>query len=593
MTNYQNSGILISMANTTVGEIKVERLDDIPVIFGHVEKMQVQETIDDVLKPHGNWCGLSPGWVIAIWVVYILSQHKHSMDSVREWVRTHLDILRVVTWQEVTELDFTDDRLALILKKISFTETWRKIELNQGRHLLRVYGLGEEKLIRLDATTGKVYHAPEKHIIFQVGKAKNGQYETQYKLMLASQDPLGLALAMDIVPGHKADDPLYIPIYQRVKEILQRDGLLLVGDTKMNAMKTRAFIEKGNDFYLTPLKKDDELLDTLLVPWEGKEDEMEDVYLSRESEYPKEDSAIAYGFEYTRIQEFDLDGRVFEWEERLIVARSEQYAKSIKKGLENRLDKAEAKLKKLTPPVGRGKHQVRDEAKLLASVEKIEKKHRVKGLFLYEYEKEIIEKKVRGYKDKPARREAKVRFQLSVKRDQDAIAKAKNRAGWRIYLSNAPKEELPFKKAVLAYRNQYIAENVFRRLKGEIISMNPLYVQRDDHAKGLFHLLTLAAQVMAVGDYLAKTALLRENTELAGLYPGNPKRSTATPTTERMLEAFENINLVIIPVGEEVHYQVTPLTGVQRRILELWDFSPALYTQLVQKLEKLPGRNAS
>ena len=153
------------MANTTVGEIKVERLDDIPVIFGHVEKMQVQETIDDVLKPHGNWCGLSPGWVIAIWVVYIFSQHKHSMDSVREWVRTHLDILRVVTWQEVTELDFTDDRLALILKKISFTETWRKIELNQGRHLLRVYGLGEEKLIRLDATTGKVYHAPEKHII--------------------------------------------------------------------------------------------------------------------------------------------------------------------------------------------------------------------------------------------------------------------------------------------------------------------------------------------------------------------------------------------------------------------------------------------
>jgi transposase len=484
------------------------------------------------------------------------------MDSVREWVRTHLDILRVVTWQDVTELDFTDDRLALILKKISFTGTWRKIEHNQCRHLLRVYGLGEEKLIRLDATTGKVYHSPENHVIFQVGKAKNGQYETQYKLMLASQDPLGLALAMDVVPGHKADDPLYLPIYQRVKNNLQRDGLLLVGNSKMSAVKTRAFIEAGNDFYLMPQKKDNELLDTLLAPWAGREDEMEYVCFPEESENPKEDSAIAYGFEITRIEEFDIGGRMIEWEERLIVARSEQYAKSIKKGLENRLDKAEAKLKKLTPPVGRGKDQLRDEASLLASVEKIEKKHRVKGLFLYEYEKEIIEKKVRGYKGKPARRETKVRFQLSVKRNQGAIAKAENRAGWRIYLSNAPEEELPFKKAVLAYRNQYIAENIFRRLKGEIISMNPLYVQRDDHAKGLFHLLTLAAQVMAVGDYLAKIALANENTKLAGLYPGNPKRSTATPTTERMLEAFGNINLVIIPVGEEIRYQVTPLTGV-------------------------------
>lgn len=58
----------------------------------------------------------------------------------------------------------------------------------------------------MDATTETVNHDPDKHTLFKVGKAKNGQYETQYKLMLASLDPLGLTLAVDVVSGNRADD---------------------------------------------------------------------------------------------------------------------------------------------------------------------------------------------------------------------------------------------------------------------------------------------------------------------------------------------------------------------------------------------------
>jgi transposase len=133
---------------------------------------------------------------------------------------------------------------------------------------------------------------------------------------------------------------------------------------------------------------------------------------------------------------------------------------------------------------------------------------------------------------------------------------------------------------VLAYRDQYIEENIFRRLQGKILSITPVYVQRDDHAKGLFHLLTLAARLLALGDHLAKQTLAQDHAELSGIYPGNPKRSTATPTTERMLAAFDNINLTIVPVAGQVHFQVTLLTAVQLRILELWELPVTLYTQL-------------
>jgi transposase len=570
------------MEKNEVGEVQVERLDDIPVIFGLLQNMHIQAVIDQVIEAHGNWNGLSPGWVITIWLVHILSEHNHNMDRVQEWVAKRLQILRALTGQALTELDFTDDRLALCLRKLSQAVVWQPIEAQLGEHLVRVYRLGAEPTVRLDATTGTVNHDPDKHPLFQVGKAKNGQYETQYKLMLASLDPLGLTLAVDVVSGERADDRLYLPCYQRVKQVLSENGVLVVGDSKMSAFSTRAAIAAGADFYLTPLahlKDEPELLEELLAPWVEREEEMERIFLPEDGPEPDPKLAIGHGFEVSRTQEAEGDDQNVTWTERLLVVRSHQYEKTIKKGLHRRLQKAEKALKALTPARSRGKRQIEDEASLLAAIQRIEEQYQLEGLFDYRYEQEVSERQVRAYGDQPERTQRQVRFQLTVERNPEAIAVAEFRAGWRIYATNAPAERLPLDRAVLAYRDQYIEENVFRRLQGKILSITPVYVQRDDHAKGLFHLLTLAARLLALGDHLAKRNLAQEQAELAGIYPGNPKRSTTTPTTERMLAAFDNINLTIVPIAGQLHYQVTPLTAVQQRILDLWQLSDTLYTQ--------------
>ncbi|MBK7916578.1 MAG: DUF4277 domain-containing protein [Chloroflexi bacterium] len=96
--------------------ISVERLDDLPLLYGFIEKMGIQSTIDTVIKPHGNWQGLSMGWVVSIWLSHIISVYNHRMDRVQEWAATHQVSLRQLTGQNVTELDFTDDRLAICLR---------------------------------------------------------------------------------------------------------------------------------------------------------------------------------------------------------------------------------------------------------------------------------------------------------------------------------------------------------------------------------------------------------------------------------------------------------------------------------------------
>lgn len=564
--------------------IRVERLDDMPLLFGFIEKMGIQPAIDTIIKPHGNWQGMSMGWVVTIWLIHIVSAYNHRMDRVQEWVATHLVALRQLTGQEITELDFSDDRLAICLRELHKSTHWQRVESLLGNRLLRVYGL-KGATVRLDATVGGVYHDPNQHPLFQMGKNKQGGYETQFKLMLASLDPLGMVLALDVAPGNCADDPLYVPCYQRVKEILAREGLLMVGDSKMSALESRAVMVAGNDYYLTPLpheKSAPQLLDQLLTKFQVSEEELISIFLPQDLPddgcEPDPALAIAAGFEVSRNQAKQLEERKVTWTERCLLVHSFSYQQTMQASLERRLTKAEAALGQLTPAPGRGKRQISDEASLQKAMARIEKQYKVTGLFHLSYIQEVSECQVRGYRGQPNRLERNVRFQLQVTRNQQAIEWAMFKAGWRIYLTNAPQEHLSLTEAVLAYRDQYIEENIFRRLKGKMLSITPLYVQRDDHAQGLFHLLSLAARLLALGDYTARQALAEKQEELDGLYPGNPKRSTARPTMERMLAVFDNINLSLIHLTEQTICQVTPLTAVQERILSLLSLPTTLYT---------------
>jgi transposase len=564
----------------------IERVDDLPLLWGLLQQMRIQVIIDNIISPHGNWQGLTPGWVMTIWLMHILSEQNHCMEPVQEWVAKHQVTLRRLTGQAVRALDFSDDRLALCLKELSQPEVWQAIERRLGQTLLRVYSLVPTTL-RLDATVGTVGHNPAEHTLFKVGKAKNGLYETQFKLMLASLDPLGLPVVVDIVPGNTADDPLYVPSYRRAKEVITEQGVLVVGDSKMSAIGTRREIVVGSDWYLTPLawlKDEPELMDQLLQAWQEKGEAAINIFLPEDiptdGREPDPALAIAYGFAVSRLQESEVNGQTMAWEERLLVIRSPHYTQTIQKGLHHRLDKAEAALKNLTPPRSRGKQQIEDEQSLLAAIEKIEKQYCVQGLFHYDYEGQVQERHIRPYKDQPARIERQVRYQLSVTRNQASIAEAEFKAGWRIYATNAPAEKLSLAQAVLAYRDQYLEENIFRRLQGKFLSITPMYVQRDDHAQGLLHLLTIGARALALGDYQAKQALAKEKSELTGIYRGSPKRGTARPTTERMLKAFEHINLLLMPSETPEVCFVTPLSPVQERILALLGLPTSLYTSL-------------
>ena len=162
------------------GEVHNERLDDIPVVLEILIQMGVPGQVDRVLSPHGNWQGLSVGWVVTLWLAYILTQQDHRMNHVQEWVCSRLEALAQLSGQPLRETDFTDDRLAEVLGYLSQDAVWQVVEAGLSQHSIRVYHLAVDT-VRLDATVGQTYHDPEQHTLFKAGRTKTGDYDTQFK----------------------------------------------------------------------------------------------------------------------------------------------------------------------------------------------------------------------------------------------------------------------------------------------------------------------------------------------------------------------------------------------------------------------------
>lgn len=251
-----------------------ERVDDIPLLLANAIRMGLGPLINEHFPPHGNWKGLPPGDVTCVWLAHLLSEADHQLNHVRGWAEKRLLTLSASLDEAVTALDFTDDRLALLLYRFSDDEDWLAFETALSSQLIRVYDLAVER-VRVDSTTVSGYWRVDEDGLFQLGHSKDRRPDLpQLKVMLSALDPLGLPVATQVVAGNRSDDPLYIPAIRQIQHSLGRTALLYVGDSKMLARDTRAFVQAQGDFYLGPLSKTQlpaEILAGYLQPvWQGQ-----------------------------------------------------------------------------------------------------------------------------------------------------------------------------------------------------------------------------------------------------------------------------------------------------------------------------------
>lgn len=559
--------------------IETERVDDIPLLLAEEQRMGLAELLNEHFPTHGNWQGLSLGHVVEGWLAYILSAADHRLSYVQGWAAGRLRTLRGSLGEPVRALDFSDDRLEIVLGKLSQDEAWVEFERALNARSLRVYALPTHT-VRLDTTTCSGYWTITEDGLFQLGYSKDHRPDLpQVKVMLATVDPLGMPVAVDVVAGQHADDPLYIPAIRRVRESVPARGLLYVGDSKMGARATRGYIQAGGDHYLVPLSRVQlpaTALTAYLRPvWKEQQAVQEICRKSADGQR----KVIAAGFERETQMQAMVKGEMCTWQERHLVVRSMQQVRAAKTRLQQRLTAAQQALADLNRR-GRGRKRYTCIYDMWQAAEKIVQRYHVKPFLHLQYTLHVERRLVRRYRERPTRVVESSSAHLDVTVDKKAVARYLQRQGWRVYATSAPAHELPLARAILAYRDQYIVEQTCGRLKGKPVAVTPMYLERDDYATGLLRLLSLGVRLLTVLEFQVRRRLATQETDLRGLYAGNPTRATQRPTAEQLLTAFKEITLTVIHLPQHLLLHTTPLSDLQHRILSLLDLPSTIYTCL-------------
>ncbi len=384
--------------------------------------------------------------------------------------------------------------------------------------------------------------------------------------LLSTLDPLALPVGVSVLDGSRADDPLYIPALEGVRANLGA-GLLHVGDSKMAARDIRAHIASHGDYYLCPLpalQREDWA--TYLDP--VRQGEVDLLPLTRTL---PNGTVETYASGYTRETTCTVES--YTWTERQFVVKSVAYAASQEKTFRTRLGQTCAQLDALLV-AKRGKSRPPTLAALEATVADIITTNGMDSILHATCHETVTTRTIRAYKDRPTRTVPVSTLSLTYEIDEARLTQVIDDFGWRVYATQAPPDRLSLSQAVHEYRSEYRIEHSFSRLKGQSLSLHPMYLQRDDHRVGLVRLLSLALSLLSLLQYVVRRELTQTNRELTGLYG---QMTTDRPTSERILQTFDNITLTIIKTELETIRHTTPLTSVQRTILTLLKIHPDVY----------------
>ena len=126
---------------------------DLPVLWAIFGRLDLPATLDRHFPTPLHWkCPLTPGEVLAVWLLFVLSQGDHCLSHVRPWVAGLQHTLSALLGKIVLPIHFHDDRLADCLDRLAASDHFSGLERDLNQQTVRVYHLPTDT-VRIDTTT--------------------------------------------------------------------------------------------------------------------------------------------------------------------------------------------------------------------------------------------------------------------------------------------------------------------------------------------------------------------------------------------------------------------------------------------------------
>jgi len=560
---------------------RIERVDTIPLIIACLMKMKTHEIIDSIFIPHTNWSGLSYGRLAVLFIAYVLHSLTHRLSGMESWLNQHKTVIEQTTGWEINQKDATDDRLGKMMSALGKDDDKScRFQLESGKRNIRAYGFPTD-ICRYDTTSFNVFHKaddPQKGLL-NFGHSKNHRPDLlQFKLGLGVLDPAGMPLITETLPGKCADDRCYTPAWRRMAEIIGSPDFLFIADCKAASKETRATIDHELGRYLFPMPMTGDTPKILKELVLNPPEKVQDIILEPKSGQKEKERKVGVGFEVDQTILATLENKtIHEWQERWLITKSNAHAARRIKAFNERLAKADQKLKALKP-----KKEESAEA-FLARAWRVLKNMKLQDYIHLEVHDSVETwKKYKGRgrpgPDTPFEIIEIHKLSLSATHDSKDIEQHRLLAGWRIYVTNTSFDKMTLNQSSQYYRDEYLVERGFHRFKKGSIPALPLFLRIPERIKSLMLLLTVALQVLTSIEFVARKELEESDDSISGLVPGNPKMKTNRPTAERMLSQFDNIHLMIWSDGKKIIGSVVErLTPLQKQILSILKLPQKIY----------------
>src|SRR2546428_6430241 len=546
-----------------------ERVDDRPALIVHLKRRRSAACLDKPVPPKGHWQGVRLGGTTVVWLACILSEGDHRLSHVAPGGKEHRRPLSRGIGHQVKPRDLTDERLATVLDSLSVADHGAAFARALHQAVLRVSDV-PGRVVRVETTTAAADVTPDGRC--QLGHSQEHRPDLPpVKIAMAVRDPLGWPWTTTVVAGPTADAPRSLPESATVRQIARTTGLTSVGDCTMAALGTRAESVAHQDADVCPLsatQRPEAARDRVRAPVLRHALEPREIRLPHaDGACDETDDPVASGLASTiEISAPEQSGPSQTWHERRWVVRSLACATSHEQTLRQRVTRAIAAINALDERQ-QGNQRWPDEAAASQAAATSMAHHRAAGLVHASVTTEGHAPVKRRDGTRPATTVPSERGRVCAASEEATLAQTVRRLGWRVEATQHPAAALSLAQGVAAYRRASLIEHGFGRLKGRALSLTPLCLQDAHRGVALVGLLRIAWRVVVWMPCVVRHPLQHAGATRKGLYPGQPGRSTAQPTTERMWWALRGVTRSRLTIDGTLLSQLTPLTPVHKRLL--------------------------
>lgn len=553
----------------------------LPLLSAICDKVGLANTIDSHIDKDQNNRIISTGTAIKATVMNIVADRKalYKLAEFYDQKDTHK-----MFGEGITPENFTDDVMARALDEL-YEIGPKKIMTETAMSIIKEYNI-PIKSIHADTTSKSLYGAYENNdddedaINITYGHSKDRRPDLKQILFGLGTTKDRIIVIGDVSDGNTSDKQWNKDILKELRNSMQQYGLkdfIYVADS---AAVTEDMLEAlaGSGEHNSSIPFVSRLPGNYKIEQELKQKAIDNPQGWEELGCLSNKKGAA---EY-KVQSFidELYGMSY----RFIVSHSSQLDKRKSKVLESHIKREEERVLKAIDKFEKIDFYCEKDAK--AALKKFEKDLNLKYHELI-YQTKSINQAVK--KDKPGRprKEEERKYQTIYKchiklyKDDIRIKEHKDKKSMFVLMTNILDEErMDNKEILMEYKEQSSVETCFRVLKDPYF-IDELFIKTPSRVEAMSYVVLIALMILTLLERTVRENLKGEEERI--IVSG--KRKTFTPTGVSIIEALEQIQVVMIYNESEGTWEkYCKLSDNLKRLIQLAGFDESIYTEGFKKM---------